>query len=86
MVGAVDTTRVMKVSRNGQVSIPAGARRRWRTDRVLVVDLGDHVVLRPAVEQPVAALQGKYAGRDVTSEQMRRAERTAERAGERRLR
>jgi AbrB family looped-hinge helix DNA binding protein len=84
MIMSVSTTHVMKVSRNGQVSIPAGARQRWRTDRVIVVDLGDHVVLRPAVEKPAAALQGKYAGRHVTSEQMRRAERTTERSRERR--
>ena len=43
----------MTVSRNGQVSIPAGARARWNTRQVVVVDLGDRVVMRPAPEQPI---------------------------------
>jgi AbrB family looped-hinge helix DNA binding protein len=76
----------MKVSRNGQVSIPAEARQRWRTDRVVVVDLGDHVVLRPAAEEPILALQSKYSGGGVTSDQMRDAERAAGEARDRRKR
>lgn len=57
------TTYVMKVSSNGQVSIPAEARARWRADQVVVADLGDRVVLRPLPEDPVGALRGKYRGR-----------------------
>lgn len=53
---------VMKVSRNGQVSIPAEARARWGADRVVVVDLGDRVVMRPVSAGGVDALIGKYAG------------------------
>lgn len=70
--------QVMTVSRNGQVSIPAAARERWRTRKVLVADLGDRVVLRPIVENPVGALQGKYAGRGPDSATARSAERKAE--------
>ena len=51
---------VMKVSRNGQVSIPAEARARWNAERVLVVDLGDRVVLRPMPDEPIDDLIGKY--------------------------
>jgi bifunctional DNA-binding transcriptional regulator/antitoxin component of YhaV-PrlF toxin-antitoxin module len=40
----------MKVSSNGQVSIPAEARARWNADRVVVVDLGDRAVLRPRAD------------------------------------
>lgn len=61
---------VMKVSRNGQVSIPAEVRARWDVDRVVVVDLGDHVVIGPAHDDPVAALRGKYAGRGPTVDEM----------------
>ena len=57
------TTYVMKVSSNGQVSIPAEARARWLADQVVVVDLGDRVVLRPLPDDPVASLRGKYRGR-----------------------
>jgi len=74
--------QVMTVSRNGQVSIPAAARARWATRKVVVVDLGDRVVLRPAAADPVAALQGKYAGHGPDSSATRRQERSAEQRAE----
>lgn len=64
---------VMKVSRNGQVSIPADARARWQTDEVVVVDLGDRVVLRPLPKDPVGDLTGKYRRRPSSDEARRRA-------------
>lgn len=69
------TSHVMKVSRNGQVSIPAEVRSRWTVDQVVVVDLGDRVVVRPLDDDPSEALAGKYAGRGPDSDTMRRAER-----------
>lgn len=54
---------VMKLSGNGQVSIPAAVRARWRADHLVVVDLGDRLVIRPAADQPAAALRGKYRDR-----------------------
>ncbi len=78
------TTYVMKVSANGQVSIPAEARSRWHADRVVVVDLGDHVVMRPLPDDPVAAVRGKYRGRGPTSQRARASARAEERAAERR--
>lgn len=69
---------VMTVSRNGQVSIPAGARSRWNARRVLVVDLGDRVVLRPLPDDAVADLVGKYAGRGPNADTSRRRSRKDE--------
>lgn len=66
---------VMKVSSNGQVSIPAEARARWAAERVVVVDLGDRVVIRPLPQDPVGDLVGKYAGRGPTTAQARARER-----------
>ena len=66
---------VMKVSSNGQVSIPAEARARWKADRMLVVDMGDRVVMRPLPPDPVAALEGKYAGRGPSTDEARREAR-----------
>jgi bifunctional DNA-binding transcriptional regulator/antitoxin component of YhaV-PrlF toxin-antitoxin module len=80
----MSTTHVMKVSRNGQVSIPAEARRRWRVDQVVMVDLGDRVVMRPVSDDPVAELVGKYAGRGPSTDALRASERAADRAAERR--
>jgi bifunctional DNA-binding transcriptional regulator/antitoxin component of YhaV-PrlF toxin-antitoxin module len=69
----------MTISRNGQVSIPAQARARWRTRKVLVVDLGDRVVMRPAPERDrVATLQGKYAGRGPDTNSARKTARRSE--------
>ncbi len=70
---------LMTISQNGQVSIPAETRARWHTRRVIVVDLGDRVVMRPAPEQDgIAELQGKYAGRGPDSSTARKAARRAD--------
>lgn len=68
----------MTLSRNGQVSIPAETRARWHTRRILVVDLGDRVVLRPLPEDRIGSLKGKYAGRGPTTAAARAADRVAE--------
>jgi bifunctional DNA-binding transcriptional regulator/antitoxin component of YhaV-PrlF toxin-antitoxin module len=69
---------IMTVSRNGQVSIPAATRARWKARRVIVVDLGDRVVMRPASDHPIADLEGKYKGRGPASERARRQNRQVE--------
>jgi bifunctional DNA-binding transcriptional regulator/antitoxin component of YhaV-PrlF toxin-antitoxin module len=76
----------MTISSNGQVSIPAATRARWGTRKVLVVDLGDRVVMRPSVdsEDTAAQLQGKYAARGPDSSTARRAARRAEDSAARR--
>lgn len=69
---------VMTVSGNGQVSIPAEVRARWRADarvvagKVRIVDLGDRVVVAPVFEDPIAALRGKYSGRGPRVDDARR--------------
>ncbi len=70
------TIHVMTVSRNGQVSIPADARARWRTRRVVVVDLGDRVVMRPLSDEPLDDLRGKYRGRGPSTDRARKQART----------
>jgi bifunctional DNA-binding transcriptional regulator/antitoxin component of YhaV-PrlF toxin-antitoxin module len=69
---------IMTVSRNGQVSIPAAARARWKARRVIVVDLGDRIVMRPAPEDPIGDLEGKYEGRGPSTDQARRQARRDE--------
>jgi AbrB family looped-hinge helix DNA binding protein len=73
--GIVASDRVMTLSRNGQVSIPAETRARWNTRKVIVVDLGDRVVLRPAAAAPVTELQGRYRGPGPSADSIRRQER-----------
>ena len=43
------------------MSVPAAVRKRWRTRTVLAEDCGDHVVLRPVADDPVAAALGAFA-------------------------
>jgi bifunctional DNA-binding transcriptional regulator/antitoxin component of YhaV-PrlF toxin-antitoxin module len=78
----------MTISSNGQVSIPAATRTRWGTRKVLVVDLGDRVVMRPAADTDdgVVQVQGKYADRGPDSTTARRAARRAEDTSARRRR
>ncbi|MPY93160.1 MAG: hypothetical protein GEV08_08860 [Acidimicrobiia bacterium] len=78
------TSYVMKVSSNGQVSIPADARARWHPARVVMVDLGDRIVMRPLPEDAVGALEGKYHGQGPSTDEARRRARMADAAIERR--
>lgn len=43
------------------MSIPADVRRRWDTSTVMLEDHGDHLVLRPVPDDPVAAAYGAFA-------------------------
>ncbi len=72
----------LRVSSNGQVSIPAEVRRRWKASRVLVIDKGDRIIVRPIPPDPIGAVLGKYAG-GLTSEELRRIEREEESEQER---
>lgn len=68
--------KYVMISKGGQISVPAEVRKRWRTRRLQLEDRGDEVVLRPAVEDPIAAARGALRGRvDFTSEELRRMER-----------
>ena len=74
----------MKISRGGQISIPASIRHRWGTSTLAFEDLGDRIVLEPAPDDVVAAAEGalaeEFGSLDVT--QLRRQARTDERSAE----
>ncbi|WP_344085833.1 AbrB/MazE/SpoVT family DNA-binding domain-containing protein [Nostocoides veronense] len=72
------TTATSKISRNGQFSLPAEVRRRWATERVVVVDQGDYVIVRPMTDDIVATLRGAYAGSGPNTDEARRHERAAD--------
>lgn len=67
-----------KVTRSGQVSLPAELRRRWASESVLVIDRGDYAIVRPIPDDPVARLQGAHAGPGPSLDEARAAERAAE--------
>ncbi len=51
----------LKISAGGQVSVPADVRNRWKTRVVVADDRGDHLILRPAPEDPIEAALGAFA-------------------------
>jgi bifunctional DNA-binding transcriptional regulator/antitoxin component of YhaV-PrlF toxin-antitoxin module len=76
--------KVRRITAGGQLSLPAGVRRRWNTSSVAVDDHGDHVVIRPLPEDPVRAARGALKGK-IDSELMRKRARSDEAAAERRV-
>lgn len=78
MMGVMEATTRAKVTRNGQISLPAGLRHRWGAAAMLVIDRGDYAIVRPIPDDPVGALQGSRAGPGPATEAVRAAERAAE--------
>jgi bifunctional DNA-binding transcriptional regulator/antitoxin component of YhaV-PrlF toxin-antitoxin module len=76
----------LKVSKGGQISVPAAIRHRWGGSTISLEDHGDHVVLRPAPDDPIAAARGdlKDLADGMTSDEMRREARAEEADLERR--
>jgi bifunctional DNA-binding transcriptional regulator/antitoxin component of YhaV-PrlF toxin-antitoxin module len=60
-----------KITKNGQISLPAAIRHRWAASAVYVEDEGDQVVVRPVPADPIEALRGIFAGPGPTSDEMR---------------
>lgn len=68
----------LKVTSSGQISLPAEIRRRWETDEVLLIDKGDHVLVRPAPQDAVAQLRGSLPAGCVSADEVRDQERELE--------
>ncbi len=49
----------MKISKGGQVSIPAPIRHRWGTSMVTLEDEGSRIILQPAADDPIAAADAR---------------------------
>jgi predicted nucleic acid-binding protein len=54
---------VMKITASGQISLPAETRRKWNTDRVVVTETIDGLLVRPF--DPVALLRDEPAALEV---------------------
>lgn len=76
----------MRITKGGQISIPAAIRHRWGTSTVVLDDRGSRIVIEPAPDDPIVAAEGapaqEFAAVDVT--RLRRSARDDERAAERR--
>lgn len=51
----------MRISKGGQISIPAAIRHRWGTQTVALDDHGDRIVVQPAADDPIAEAEGALA-------------------------
>lgn len=74
----------LRVTASGQISLPAGVRRRWGVGRVVALDEGDRVVLMPVPDDPVGAAIGSLPSAKLTAEDLRRRARGEEARAERR--
>ena len=86
MVIFMNMKQRMKISKGGQISVPAAIRHRWATSTVVVEDLGDRLIVAPAPDDPIAAAEGALALElpDLDAGRLRRRAREDERAAERR--
>jgi len=74
--------KMRKITAGGQISLPAGVRRRWQTRSVAVEDLGDRVVIRPLPNDPILAARGAMKDRIGSSTALRAKARSDEAAAE----
>ena len=74
----------MKISKGGQISIPAAVRHRWATSTVALEDQGNRIVIEPAADDPIAAAEGVLAEEfgDLDPGGLRREARDDERVAE----
>jgi hypothetical protein len=86
MVEFMIMKRRMKISKGGQISIPAAIRNRWATSTVALEDQGHRIVLEPAPDDPIAAAEGALAEEfgEFDSAKLRREAREDERVAEER--
>jgi bifunctional DNA-binding transcriptional regulator/antitoxin component of YhaV-PrlF toxin-antitoxin module len=52
--------RQLRISKAGQITIPAAIRHRWATSTVVLADQGTRIVIEPA-DDPIAAAGGSLA-------------------------
>lgn len=65
--------------------MPASVRHRWKTKVVVADDRGDHLVLRPAPDDPIEALRGAFENTSgLTVDELRQISREEEREAEER--
>jgi AbrB family looped-hinge helix DNA binding protein len=82
MIGFMNMRTRMRITKGGQISIPATIRHRWGTTAVVLEDEGGRIVIVPAPEDPIAAAEGALATEfgSVDVARLRRAARADERA------
>ncbi len=78
--------KIARISKGGQVSIPAAVKNRWGTAEILIEDRGDSLVLRPLPADPIGAALSLLPAEGPTSDQIRAQLREEDAAAEARRR
>jgi hypothetical protein len=78
--------KTARISRGGQIQVPADIRRRWHTESVLLEDRGEAMVIRPLPADPIGAARGSLRGPGPTTEEAREILRREEAEAEDRRR
>ncbi len=68
-------TPTVKITANGQMSLPAELRHRWASGSVVVVDRGGYAIVRPVPDDVPGALAGAYSGPGPSTDDLRAGER-----------
>jgi hypothetical protein len=77
--------RIARISKGGQIQVPADVRRRWGTDRVLIEDDGTALRIEPLPDDPIGAAFGSLpATSKVPTDEMRHRFREEEALAEKR--
>lgn len=63
--------RRQRITLGGQISLPTVVRERWGTSTIALEDLGDHVVVRPLPDDPIASARGALQGRIGSTAELR---------------
>jgi bifunctional DNA-binding transcriptional regulator/antitoxin component of YhaV-PrlF toxin-antitoxin module len=76
--------REARISKGGQIQIPAEVRKRWATDEVMVQDYGTYLRIVPIPDDPIGAVMGALAGPGPTANEMKQMLREEEAEAEER--
>ena len=75
---------IIRISKGGQISIPASIRKRWGVARLILDDRGEEVAVIPLPDDPIRAARGMFKGTGVTADEAMRELREEEAEAERR--
>lgn len=74
--------KITRVSKGGQISIPASVKNRWGTERILIEDQGDALVLRPLPDDPIGAALDLFTASGPSTDEIRAQLREEDAAAE----
>jgi hypothetical protein len=79
-------TLLMRLGRDGKITISPSIRMRWATAVITFEDQGDRIVIRPNRDDPIESAAGAFAGLvpDLNLDEIRQEEREAEQEAEER--